>query len=95
MIASFVGILTRRGLEAFFPETEHASRFMQRRLRRCRQVQACGVWFVLDGGVAEIVGELVASDEGGAAWAIVEHQARDGGILVPERPTWADFKQDL
>lgn len=93
MIASYVGLITRRGLEVFFPETDHASRFMQRRLRRFRHVPACGVWFVLDGGIAEIVGELVASDEGGAAWAIVELQARDGGILLPERSTWPDFIQ--
>lgn len=93
MIASFVGVITHRGLELFLPETETASRFMHRRLRRCRQGHACCVWFVLDGGIAEIVGELIASDEGAAAWVIVEQQARDGGILLPERSPSGDFKQ--
>lgn len=91
MNASYVGVVTRHGLELFLPETEPASRFMQHRLRRCRQGFACGVWFVLDGGLAELVGELIASDEGEAAWIIVEQQARDGGILLPEHSPSVNF----
>ena len=91
MIASYVGFVTQRGLELILPESEHALRLMQLQLRRSRQGCACSVWFVLDSGIAELVGELVASDESRAAWAIVEQQARDGGVMRPDRLQLDEF----
>lgn len=88
MITSYVGVITLRGLEFFLPESENAARFMQLRLQRCRQGHACCVWFVLDGDIAEFVARLIVGDETEAAWAIVEGQARDGGLVLPNARCW-------
>lgn len=53
MAQSYLGIITRRGLESLIPETEHAAPFLLRRIRRCRDTLCC--WAVLaDATAAEL-----------------------------------------
>ena len=47
MARSYLGIVTRRGLESLVPETEHAVPFLLRRAGRWRPTPAFCCWAVL------------------------------------------------
>ena len=46
MVGSYVGIITKRGLESLIPETEHALMFLMRRLARHGHEAFC-YWVVM------------------------------------------------
>ena len=52
MTDSYLGLVTRRGLEALVIETEHAEVFLLRRVRRRFSGDAYCYWAVLDNTVA-------------------------------------------
>ena len=47
MNRAYVGIVTRRGLEAIFPENDHVVRFLHRRVYRRRPFAGVCCWAVL------------------------------------------------
>jgi hypothetical protein len=52
MTDSYLGLVTRRGLESLVIETEHAELFVLRRARRRFSGDACCYWAVVDNTVA-------------------------------------------
>ena len=52
MVNSYVGIITSRGLESLYPETEHAVPFLARRAHRGGPTEAVCYWAVLQDSVA-------------------------------------------
>ena len=87
---AYVGIVTPRGLELYYPEGEHTARFLIRRLRRSG-LGYC-VWFVLDAHLAHVVGDLIRHGHPDGAWGFVQDAAVDYGTVLPDGDdsTWRD-----
>lgn len=84
MVNSFVGIISRRGLESLVPETEHAVPFLVRRAYRRRPTEAVCYWAVMEESAAEQVRRQLHGhrheDAFFALRALAEHF---GTILLP------------
>ena len=52
MLSSFVGTISRRGLESLYPETEHAVPFLIRRAYRSSPTREICYWAVMQDAVA-------------------------------------------
>lgn len=85
MINSYLGILSREGLDLYYPEGEHTATFLLQRLRRQRTSLACCVWFVLDDESETALQALLAADLRGAAWEWVQDSAREVGRFLPDQ----------
>ena len=83
---SFVGIVTPGGLDVFVPETEHAVRFLMRRLQRWRATPAACFWAVMRGDHAARVVWALEQEHASLAWSILQTNARSVGRIVPTTP---------
>jgi hypothetical protein len=84
MADSYLGLITRRGLELLVRETEHAERFLQRRLQRGQWTGAIGCWAVLSDDAAERVRRLVLCAWYREALELLNAEALSLGTLLPE-----------
>ena len=66
MVRSYIGVVTRRGLEALHEEHEHVIQFLNRRVCRGRRLGGL-LWAVLDDDAAEFVKVQLAFGEMRAA----------------------------
>lgn len=84
MNRAYIGIVTQRGLEAYYREGEHTAHFLLARLRRCSQPQACCIWFVMDDAFDAVLVELLAAGHPDGAWGFVQDAAREFGMVLPD-----------
>ena len=82
MVRAYIGIVTRRGLEALYEENDHVVRFLNRRV--CRGRRAGGLlWAVMDDDAADFVGVQLALGEMQAALRSLEAYAHYYGPMFP------------
>ncbi len=81
---AFVGIVSPRGIEHFYPEDPATIRFLWRRARRQRQRLAC-FWSVLPSEVAEVIQAALVLGLTQEALQLLQRLARDYGALLPEQ----------
>ena len=83
MVRSYIGLVTRRGLEALHEENDHVVRFLNRRV--CRQRHLGGLcWAVMDDDASEYVQVQIALGEMHAALCSLEIHAEYCGSLSPD-----------
>ena len=83
MVRAYIGIVTRRGLEALYEENDHVVRFLNRRV--CRRRRAGGLlWAAMDDDGAEFVGVQLALGEMQAALRSLEAYALYYGPMFPD-----------
>lgn len=80
---SYLGIITKRGLERLVLETEHAALFLLRRVARLPFGSAIAFWAVLDDNTARLVTTLVAARHFQAALHQLDTRALHLGSLLP------------
>ncbi|MBX9628844.1 MAG: hypothetical protein K2X82_33935 [Gemmataceae bacterium] len=80
MLTSYIALTSRRGLEAFLPETDQDAPELARRTR-------CGpelcYWTVLADDDARRVGRTLAAGEPAAALALLDRAAAYAGPVLP------------
>ena len=84
MITAYIGIISIQGLEIYYREEEHTSRFLLQRLQRLPRLQACCVWFVMDNQFETILHALLSVGHQAGAWAFVRDAAREVGTIMDE-----------
>lgn len=89
MMKSYVGIVSKNGIELFYPEDSATIRFLWRRAIRQKGRVAC-VWGVLSKDAAELIEIEIALGWTREALVHLQENARDYGFLVPVRD---DFDQ--
>ena len=82
MLQAYVGIVSRQGLEIFTPENPQTVRFLSRRAQREAGRVAC-FWSVVPDDTAGQIHAALRQGRGGEALALLQHQARDYGFLLP------------
>lgn len=80
MITSYIALTSRRGLEAFLPETDRDAPELA---RRTRSGPALCYWTVLADDDARRVGRTLAAGESAAALALLNRAATHAGPVVP------------
>lgn len=81
MMDSYVGIISRRGLECFVPETEHTARFLVKRAKR--STPSLCYWAVMHQAHATEIKRLLASDNSAEALRILNAAAQSLGSILP------------
>ena len=84
MMKSYVGIVSKSGIEAFYPEDPATVRFLWRRAQRQNGRVAC-FWGVLSGEAAEFIQIELALGWNREALDHLQQHARDYGFIVPFR----------
>ena len=74
---SYVGIVSKQGLELLIPENEHLLRFLCQRVYRKRPYSRACVWVVLPSDLAQRLE---------AAWRLLQNEADHVGPVLPS--TW-------
>ena len=80
---SYLGIVTRRGLETLVLETEHAAPFVLRRVARLPVGEAVGCWAVLDERTARDLTRRIGGRRFQEAFCQLHSQALHLGTLLP------------
>lgn len=83
MVRSYIGVVTRRGLEALYEENDHVVRFLNRRICRGRRTGGL-LWAVMDDDASEFVGVQLALGEMLAALHSLEAYAAYYGAMCPD-----------
>lgn len=83
MARSYVGTISRRGLESLLPETEHAVPFLIRRAYRRRPTEAVCYWAVMDDTTARDVEEQLRWQWYEEALLTLQVRAMDIGTILP------------
>ena len=83
MVRAYIGIVTRRGLEALYEENDHVVRFLNRRVCKGRRTGGL-LWAVMDDDDAEFVGVQLALGEMRAALGSLEAYAVHYGAMLPD-----------
>ena len=84
MVDSYLGIITCRGLELLVLETEHAERFLQRRVGRDQRQASICCWALLSEDAAWRVRLLVRLGLRLEALELLNAEALSLGTLLPE-----------
>ena len=84
MMKSYVGIVSKSGIELFYPEDPVTVRFLWRRAQRQKGKVAC-VWGVLSSEAAELVQLEISLGWTREALDHLQQHARDYGFIVPYR----------
>lgn len=79
---AFVGIVSERGIEHFYPEDPATIHFLRRRAQRERR-SVC-FWSVLPSDVAELIQVALMLGLSREALNLLQHLARDYGSLPPD-----------
>ncbi len=80
---SYLGIISKYGLEYFVPETSHAARFCLRRAYRMPPSQSVCCWAVLDEQHVGSVVELLSHGSQQAALEAMHANSLTFGTLLP------------
>jgi hypothetical protein len=83
MTNSYLGIITRRGLETLVPETGHTALFLTRRVARQPWGEAIACWAVLDEAAMHAVKQQVAGHRFQEALVQLNVRAIHLGTLPP------------
>ncbi len=83
MMQSYVGIVSKSGIEQFYPEEPDTIRFLMRRVRRQRGQVAC-FWGVLSTEAANFIEIEIALGWTREALVHLQQEARDYGFIVPD-----------
>jgi len=83
MAHSYLGIISKRGLELLTSETEHAAIFLSRRCYAHRPCQCVCCWATLDVQDAEMIHEMIRLQLYGAALWRLNADAITLGTLSP------------
>lgn len=83
MQRSYVGIVTARGLEALFPESERAVRLLDRRIYGPRPFLGFCCWAVLRDEVAQQVRDYLKEGDRHSAYRVLELSATAFGPIMP------------
>ena len=83
MIDAYVGMISRRGLECFVPETEHAALFLLRRAMRSSSTLAVCCWAVLRREDAARIQQLLRNGNSADGLTMLHNTARSLGTLLP------------
>ncbi|MCA9041926.1 MAG: hypothetical protein KDA65_16345 [Planctomycetaceae bacterium] len=82
---SYVGIISRTGLELFLPENEHLLRFLERRAYRNRPTNSICIWAVVTDSVGYIIRDLLESGLTAEAFTLLQTMADDWGTICPQQ----------
>ena len=82
MMKSYVGIVSRNGIELFYPEDPATVRFLWRRVQRQKGRVAC-VWSVLPADAAELIQIEISLGWTREAMDHMQQHAREYGFIVP------------
>lgn len=83
MAQCYVGMVTRRGLEGLFAETEDVVRFLDRRMYRQRPYRGVCLWAVLPDEAAEQVRMQLEFGEQREALRTLQCQSLHFGSILP------------
>lgn len=83
MARSYLGVVTRRGLERLVEETEHAARFLQRRAGDPRSPAAALLWAAIEPQDAEAIAVLAKVGLFRDALWRLSRDALHGGAFAP------------
>ena len=90
MARSYLGIITRRGLESLVPETEHAAPFLLRRAGRSRPALGFCCWAVLPETAFLETQHQLDCGRFREALVILNSQALHLGTVLPSTPVDAE-----
>ena len=93
MMKSYVGIVSKSGIEAFYPEDPATVRFLWRRAQRQTGRIACFLG-VLPSDAAEFIQIEIALGWNREALDHLQQHARDYGFIVPFREDFAPHATD-
>ena len=79
----YVGIVTRRGLEGLYPESEHVVRFLDRRVYGRQPYFGCCFWAVLGSDIAERIQWDIERADFWSAMSSLELNAIHYGPIMP------------
>ena len=79
---SYGGIVSKDGIELFYPEDPDAGRFLWRRVQRQKGRVAC-VWSVLPADAAELIQIEISLGWTREAMDHMQQHAREYGFIVP------------
>ena len=82
MMQAFVGIVSQRGIELFYPEDPATVRFLWRRVQRQKGRVAC-FWSVLPSDAAMSIQAAIALGWNCEALAMLQQHSRDYGRILP------------
>ena len=80
---SYIGLVTRNGLQALYPESKHVVRFLERRAFR-RPPYSILIWAVLTSDIAECIEYELSIGESVSALKILQMEALFFGTLSAE-----------
>lgn len=80
---SYIGLVTRSGLQALYPESKHVVRFLERRAFR-RPPYSILIWAVLASNIAECIEYELSIGEAVSALKILQLEALYFGTLSSE-----------
>ena len=83
MAKSYVGIITRDGLQSFLPENDHVVRFLVRRAYRRQPLEALCYWAIVADSAAEGITRQLSYGEFGQALATLHACALRLGTVLP------------
>ena len=83
MAQCYVGIVTRRGLESLFAETEDVVRFLDRRLYRRRPYPGISFWAVMPDEAAELIATQLRMGEQREALRTLQVNSLHLGSILP------------
>ena len=83
MNQSYLGIVTRNGLEAIYLEEDHVIRFLHRRLYRRNACDGICCWAVMNDDVVQHVRMLIREADGLAALRTLQTHATHWGVSLP------------
>ena len=82
MLQAFVGIVSREGLEAIYPEHPHSLLFLRRRTERAAGSLAC-FWSVIPDVAVGRIQSALRAGESAEALGYLQQQAREYGLIYP------------
>ena len=91
MFKSYVGIITREGLESLLPENDHVVRFLVRRAYRTQPPQALCYWAVMPDSAADHISRQLSWGEHGPALVTLHASAVGLGTMLPEETQEVDL----
>ena len=80
---SYVGIISRHGLESFFPENDHIVRFLVRRAYRRQPPEALCYWAVMPDSTADDIQWQLSCGDRERALATLHASAVGLGTMLP------------
>ena len=87
MLRSYVGLISHRGLETLWPESEETCRFLARRLPRELTRGKLGYWAVLSDDAVSQIRPVLNLRQFATALRLVQIHAPHFGTIWPESPT--------